>query len=133
MEIAEIHNKVYDIGNIQSECLIFAIQPSPHEIQVNEQWKKWLSPPDVYQHHNSIHKAQHKGTGTWFFASGSKFFQWKQGKKKILWIYGKRVFCFCLCHTLSHELCFSWQWKKCTVVSDLMIQCYMHQVVEHAI
>ncbi|KIK60120.1 hypothetical protein GYMLUDRAFT_226193, partial [Collybiopsis luxurians FD-317 M1] len=58
-------------------------------MQMDEQSKKWLSPPDVSQHHNTIYKAQHKGTGTWLFKPNSIFSQWKQGKHSVLWIYGK--------------------------------------------
>ncbi|KIK60096.1 hypothetical protein GYMLUDRAFT_612140 [Collybiopsis luxurians FD-317 M1] len=84
MKIAEIHNKVYDIGtkvdNIETKIVV---------MQMDEQSKKWLSPPDVYQHHYTIYKEQHKGTGAWLFKPNSKFSQWKQGKSSFLWIYGK--------------------------------------------
>ncbi|KIK60102.1 hypothetical protein GYMLUDRAFT_244542 [Collybiopsis luxurians FD-317 M1] len=82
MEIAEIHNKVHDTG-IKVDNIVV--------MQLDEQSKKWLSPPDVYQHHNTIYKAQYKGTGTWLFKPNSKFSQWKEGKNSVLWIHGKRV------------------------------------------
>ncbi|KIK65020.1 hypothetical protein GYMLUDRAFT_382273 [Collybiopsis luxurians FD-317 M1] len=40
-------------------------------MQMDEQSKKWLSPPDVSQYHNTINKSQQKA------------------KNSILWIYGK--------------------------------------------
>ncbi|KIK60106.1 hypothetical protein GYMLUDRAFT_43868 [Collybiopsis luxurians FD-317 M1] len=62
MRIARIHKKV---DNNETKMVV---------MRMNKQSKEWLSPPDVYQHYNTIHKEQHKGTGTWLFKPNSKFY-----------------------------------------------------------
>ncbi|KIK58093.1 hypothetical protein GYMLUDRAFT_706700 [Collybiopsis luxurians FD-317 M1] len=73
LRIAEIHKKVDQIDTMQ----------------MDEKIRKWLSPPNVSQYHNTIYKTHQEGTGEWLFKPNSKFSQWKQAESSILWIYGK--------------------------------------------
>ena len=57
--------------------------------------KAWLSPPDPCTDHSTASKAQHQGTGTWFFEGDiSKDWKSKSSTAPLLWIQGKRApFC----------------------------------------
>jgi archaellum component FlaC len=60
-------------------------------IQLRQDLRKWLSPPDPFTNHNIARNVHHKGTTTWFF-EGTTYNEWKStGSESLLWIHGKRV------------------------------------------
>jgi hypothetical protein len=60
-------------------------------IQLRQDLRKWLSPPDPSTNHNIACNAHHEGTATWFF-EGTTYKEWKStGSESLLWIHGKRV------------------------------------------
>ena len=49
--------------------------------------RKWLSPPDPWKNHNIARESQHVGTTTWF-TQGGMFSEWKSsGWSSLLWIH----------------------------------------------
>jgi len=58
--------------------------------KLQEKSRKWLSPPDPWNNHNTAQESHHKGTSTWF-VQGNTFAAWKSsGPDLLLWINGKR-------------------------------------------
>jgi hypothetical protein len=58
--------------------------------KLQENVRKWLSPPDPWKNHHIARKLHHKGTAAWF-ADGDVFSKWKtSGPGSLLWIHGKR-------------------------------------------
>jgi hypothetical protein len=57
--------------------------------QVQQDLRRWLSPPDSSINHNIARKAHYKGTASWFF-QGSIFKKWRSSPS-LLWIHGKRM------------------------------------------
>ena len=54
--------------------------------------RKWLSPPDPWKNHNLARETQHGGTGTWWI-QGDTYAEWKSsGKNSLLWVHGKRQY-----------------------------------------
>ena len=52
--------------------------------------RKWLSPPDPWENHDTARESHHKGTSRWFVQSKT-FAEWKSsGPNSLLWIHGKR-------------------------------------------
>jgi hypothetical protein len=51
--------------------------------------RKWFSPPDPSVNYNTASEAYHEGTTTWFFES-SIFKEWEL-IGSLLWIHGKRA------------------------------------------
>ena len=60
--------------------------------QLQEAFRRWLSPPDPSKNHNIARKAHHEGSAEWFIL-GKTFSEWKGTAGSLLWIRGKRV-CF---------------------------------------
>ena len=60
--------------------------------QLLEEVQTWLSPPDPTTDHNVARKARLEGTAQWFLQD-KRFKTWKAAGS-LLWIHGKRVFCF---------------------------------------
>ena len=59
--------------------------------QLQQDLRRWLSPPDPSTNHNTACNAHHKGTATWFF-EGRTYKEWKStGSESLLWIHGKRM------------------------------------------
>ncbi|KAJ7610330.1 hypothetical protein B0H17DRAFT_15719 [Mycena rosella] len=61
-------------------------------LQVGRDIKTWLSAPDPSTSHNSVLKARHVGTGSWFLKSDT-FANWKTTSNSVFWIYGSRRRC----------------------------------------
>ena len=62
---------------------------SPGE-ELQEIFRKWLSPPDPWKNHNIARESQHSGTATWWIHSES-FSEWKHSSpSSLLWLHGKR-------------------------------------------
>src|SRR5882757_7108648 len=60
--------------------------------QLQQDLRRWLSPPDPSTNHNIACSAHHEGTATWFF-QGNIFNEWRSSGS-LLWIHGKRMpFC----------------------------------------
>ncbi|KAI0275715.1 hypothetical protein BGY98DRAFT_991104, partial [Russula aff. rugulosa BPL654] len=55
--------------------------------QMQQDLRRWLSPPDSSINHNIARKAHYKGTASWFF-EGSIFKMWRSSPS-LLWIHGK--------------------------------------------
>jgi hypothetical protein len=58
--------------------------------QLQEAFRRWLSPPDPSKNHNIARKAHHEGSAEWF-VRGKIFSEWKGTAGSLLWIRGKRV------------------------------------------
>jgi hypothetical protein len=57
---------------------------------MQEDVRKWLSPPDAWKNQNIARKSQHSGTAEWF-VQGDTFSAWKASDpSSLLWIHGKR-------------------------------------------
>ena len=63
--------------------------------QLQETFRRWLSPPDPSKNHNIACDAHHEGSAEWFL-HGNTFSEWKRTTGSLLWIHGKRP-CFFLC------------------------------------
>jgi len=61
-------------------------------LQLLENVRRWLSPPDPSTNYSAACQARHKGTCEWFL-QGSIFKQWKDAGS-FLWIHGKRMCVF---------------------------------------
>lgn len=57
--------------------------------QLQETFRRWLSPPDPSDNHNIARKAHYKGSAEWF-VHGNIFSEWKRTTSSLLWIHGKR-------------------------------------------
>ncbi|KAI0301695.1 hypothetical protein B0F90DRAFT_1717032 [Multifurca ochricompacta] len=55
--------------------------------QLQQDLRKWLSPPDPSTNHNIARASHHSGTASWFF-QGSIFKEWKS-RGPLLWVHGK--------------------------------------------
>ncbi len=54
--------------------------------------RKWLSPPDPWKNHNLARESRHGGTGTWW-VEGDTHAEWKSsGASSLLWLHGKRPY-----------------------------------------
>ena len=60
--------------------------------QLLEEVQTWLSPPNPTTNHDVARKARLEGTAKWFL-QGKKYQTWKSSGS-LLWIHGKREFCF---------------------------------------
>jgi hypothetical protein len=58
--------------------------------QLQETFRRWLSPPDPSTNHNIAREAHHDGTASWFI-QGDTFKEWKT-TGSLLWIHGNRRF-----------------------------------------
>lgn len=58
--------------------------------QLQENFRRWLSPPDPSKNYNIARKAHHEGSAEWF-VRGNMFCEWKQATSSLLWIHGKRT------------------------------------------
>lgn len=68
-----------------------------------EEFRRWLSPPDPSINHNIAWKAHHKGSAEWFI-HGNTYRQWKMSTGSLLWIHGKRMYIpFFLTHFPNEE------------------------------
>ena len=64
---------------------------------MRENVQKWLSPPDPWKNHNTVHDTRHRGTGTWLI-QGDTYAKWKSSDTtSLLWIKGKRQFIVLIC------------------------------------
>jgi hypothetical protein len=60
--------------------------------KLQEDIRRWLSPPDPWKNHNTARKSHSKETSTWLI-EGSTFVKWKSsGLDSLLWINGKRKY-----------------------------------------
>jgi hypothetical protein len=57
---------------------------------MQENFRRWLSPPDPSKNYNIARKAHHKGSAEWF-VHGNMFYEWKRATGSLLWIHGKRM------------------------------------------
>jgi hypothetical protein len=57
---------------------------------LQENFRRWLSPPDPSTNHNIARDAHHDGTALWFI-QGDTFKEWK-ATGSFLWIHGNRRF-----------------------------------------
>ena len=58
--------------------------------QLQRDVRKWLSPPNPWENHDTARKSHHRGTSTWFIQSNA-FKEWKSSSpNSLLWIHGKR-------------------------------------------
>ena len=54
--------------------------------------RRWLSPPDPWKNHHVARESHHTGTAAWF-VYGKTFSEWKLSPpSSLLWIHGKRGF-----------------------------------------
>src|SRR6266852_3678450 len=53
--------------------------------------RRWLSPPDPWKNHNIACKSRHRGSTTWFL-DGNTYSEWKTSEVpgSLLWVHGKR-------------------------------------------
>jgi hypothetical protein len=58
--------------------------------QLQENHRRWLSPPDPSTNHNIAHRSHHSGTASWFI-QGDTFKEWKS-TGSLLWIHGNREY-----------------------------------------
>lgn len=72
MAIAETLNVTHSVGQLQ------------------EKFRRWLSPPDPWVNHHMARNAHHHGTATWFTQSDD-FSNWKS-EGSLLWIHGLRSY-----------------------------------------
>jgi hypothetical protein len=56
--------------------------------QLQENIRKWLSPPDTSTNHNIACGTNHKKIAAWFY-QGSIYREWKS-TGSLLWVHGKR-------------------------------------------
>ncbi|KAH9993385.1 hypothetical protein BJV77DRAFT_363007 [Russula vinacea] len=56
--------------------------------RLQENFRRWLSPPDPSKNHNIARKAHHEGSAEWFL-HGNTFSEWKRKTGSLLWIHGK--------------------------------------------
>jgi hypothetical protein len=59
--------------------------------QLQEKFRRWLSPPDPSTNHNIARKSHRNGTTLWFTKSDT-FRKWK-ATGSLLWIHGNREYC----------------------------------------
>ena len=57
---------------------------------MQENFRRWLSPPDPSKNYNIARKAHHEGSAKWF-VHGDIFYEWKRATGSLLWIHGKRM------------------------------------------
>jgi hypothetical protein len=87
-------------------------------IQIRQDLRRWLSPPDPSTNHNIACNAHHTGTATWFF-EGRTYKEWKStASESPLWIHGKRALLFrsTTRRQLIVILICSWLRQECALV-----------------
>ncbi|KAI0289897.1 hypothetical protein B0F90DRAFT_1929529 [Multifurca ochricompacta] len=72
--------------------------------QLQETFRRWLSPPDPSKNHNIARKSHHVGTASWFI-DGNTFPEWR-ATGSLLWVHGKpgsgkSVLCSALVHEIT--------------------------------
>ncbi|KAI0292985.1 hypothetical protein B0F90DRAFT_193652 [Multifurca ochricompacta] len=72
--------------------------------QLQETFRRWLSPPDPSKNHNIARKSHHVGTASWFI-DGNTFPEWR-ATGSLLWVHGKpgsgkSVLCSALIHEIT--------------------------------
>ena len=60
--------------------------------EIQDNFRRWLSPPDPSKNYNIARDAHHEGSAEWF-VHGNTFSEWKWATGSLLWICGKRA-CF---------------------------------------
>src|SRR6266852_8277403 len=60
--------------------------------------RRWLSPPDPWKNHNIACKSRHRGSAAWFL-HGNTYSEWKASEApgSLLWVHGKRPLTLSLC------------------------------------
>ena len=84
-----------DVVEIKCSCsvtllLLYWRLNLPPGNQIEQDVRKWFSPPDPSVNYNTACEAYQKGTAAWFF-QGSIFKEWEL-IDSLLWIHGKRAF-----------------------------------------
>ena len=93
---AVVQHAADDLGRVKRSWFRSHIDPGcPGSIfvsgsQLQQDLRRWLSPPDPSTNHNIACGAHHKGTADWFF-EGSIFREWRSAGS-LLWVHGKRTF-----------------------------------------
>src|SRR6267378_6655764 len=67
--------------------------------QIEQDVRKWLSPPDPSTNHNAACDVYHNVPPTWFFKAAI-FKEW-MSKGTLLWVHGKREFLSYFARTTS--------------------------------
>ena len=57
--------------------------------QLQENFRRWLSPPDPSINYNTALNAHHEGSAEWFI-HGDTYLKWRMSTGSLLWIHGKR-------------------------------------------
>ena len=83
-----------DVVEIKCPCSATPLPPywrlnSASGNQIEQDVRKWFSPPDPSVNYNIACEAHQKGTAVWFF-QGSIFKEWEL-VDSLLWIHGKRA------------------------------------------
>ena len=83
-----------DMVEIKCSCSVTLFPPYwrlnlPPGNQIEQDVRKWFSPPDPSVNYNTACEAYQKGTAAWFFQS-SIFKEWEL-IDSLLWIHGKRA------------------------------------------
>jgi hypothetical protein len=84
-----------DVVEIKCSCSVTLLPPqwrlnlSPGN-QIEQDVRKWFSPPDPSVNYNTACEAYQKGTAAWFF-QGSIFKEWEL-IDSLLWVHGKRAY-----------------------------------------
>ena len=68
--------------------------------KVQQDFFRWLSPPDPRKNHNVARGSRYSETGAWFI-NGSTLSEWKASGPTLLWIHGKRKVSLSAC-SLAH-------------------------------
>jgi hypothetical protein len=84
-----------DVVEIKCSCSVTPMLPQwrlnlSQGNQIEQDVRKWFSPPDPSVNYNTACKAYQKGTAAWFFQGGI-FKEWEL-IDSLLWIHGKRSF-----------------------------------------
>jgi hypothetical protein len=58
--------------------------------QLQENFRRWLSPPDPSINYNTAWNAHHEGSAEWFI-HGYTYLKWRMSTGSLLWIHGKRT------------------------------------------
>jgi len=86
-------NNIRDLNDVSTAAAVMngASGTLPRD-QLLEVVQRWLSPPNPTTNHDVTREARLEGTAQWFL-QGKLFKTWKSAGS-LLWIHGKRVFCF---------------------------------------
>jgi hypothetical protein len=86
-------NNVRDLNGLSTPLAVSnATSDTIPRDRLLEEVQTWLSPPNPTTNHDVARKARLEGTARWFL-QGKKFQTWKSSGS-LLWVHGKRVFCF---------------------------------------